>query len=97
MKSKYPNSYKILKAVSDSSRLTIIEILMKKPTHVKPIMEKLNIEPTLLSHHLRVLKKEGIVVSKIEGKWRLYSLAPGVKLKGSVPGLSFKNMRIVFK
>jgi ArsR family transcriptional regulator len=97
MKSKYPNIHKILKAISDSSRLMILELLMEKPTYVMEMIKKLKIEPTLISHHLRVLKEEGIVQSKRDGKKVLYNLAPGVKLKGKVPGLNFECIRIVFK
>jgi len=61
---------KTLKALSDSTRLAIVEMVCKSKfkTPVKKMIKKLEIEPTLLSHHLRILKDLNIVRSERRGK-----------------------------
>ncbi len=97
MKSKYSGCSKILKTISDPSRFIILLLLLEKAYYVMDLKKKLKIEATLLSHHLMVLRKEGILISKREGKHVLYTLAPDVKLKGAKKGFCFKCMNISLK
>lgn len=68
-----------LKAISDSARLRIIELLMEKSQHVSELNETLEMEQSLLSHHLKILRTSGLVTSVRDGKSVLYSLAPSVE------------------
>ncbi len=59
--------------------MAVLRQLMKRAKHVGDINDTLGIEPTLLSHHLRVLREAGLVVTRREGKAVVYSLAPEVE------------------
>ena len=67
-----------LKVLSDPIRLTVLELLMSGPHHVGEIGEKLGIEQSLLSHHLRVLREARLVEATRAGKAVLYSVAANV-------------------
>lgn len=69
----------LLKVLADETRLTVVRQLMDGPKHVGQINEALGLESSLLSHHLKVLREAGIVVSRRDGKAVLYRLAPGVE------------------
>ena len=87
---------KALKAVSDSARLTVLQALLKKNVYVGEFIKSLKIEPTLLSHHLSILRSEGLVESKREGKRVLYKLNPKVKIRGKNPGLNLGLCKLTF-
>ena len=71
-----------LKVLADPTRLAVLRILMDGPRHVGEINEVLEVEQTLLSHHLRVLREAGLVQAQRDGKAVLYRIAPGVTVKG---------------
>jgi DNA-binding transcriptional ArsR family regulator len=68
-----------LKALADSTRLQVIEALMAGPKHVNQLMEILDVEQSLLSHHLRVLRDVGLVEAIRDGKAVSYQLADDVE------------------
>lgn len=68
-----------LKVLSDDTRLAVMELLMKKASHVGPLVEALGVEQSLLSHHLKVLREAGLVVADRDGKAVLYSVAPAAR------------------
>jgi ArsR family transcriptional regulator len=70
---------KMLKVLADEVRLAVVEQLLDGPKHVAEINEHLQVEQTLLSHHLRVLREAGIVQSQRDGKSVLYRLSPAVE------------------
>jgi ArsR family transcriptional regulator len=68
-------SSKIFKALSDPTRLKIVELLQKKEIcacKFVPLTKKA--QPTV-SQHLRILETAGIIKSRKEGKMILYSIA----------------------
>ncbi|MEO0374445.1 MAG: metalloregulator ArsR/SmtB family transcription factor [Cyanobacteria bacterium P01_A01_bin.17] len=67
-----------MKILADSSRLSIIRLLMDGPQHVYEINRVLGLEQSLLSHHLKVLREAGFVQSVRDGKAMLYSLVPEI-------------------
>jgi len=69
----------LLKALADETRLAVVRKLMDGPKHVGEINEQLQVEQTLLSHHLRVLRELGIVEAQRDGKAVLYRLASHVE------------------
>ena len=68
-----------LRILSDPTRLDVIELLLAGPKHVGEINEKLRIEQSLLSHHLKALREAGFVVASRDGKSVLYRLSPTTK------------------
>ena len=91
-----PTFARKLKVLSDGTRLAVMELLMKKPSHVGPLVEALGVEQSLLSHHLKVLREAGLVVANRDGKSVLYSLAPEVKAK-SGKAINLGDYQLLFK
>ena len=80
MKSEFsfPTCADKLKVLADSTRLAVLEALMEKPQYVNELMDLLQVEQSLLSHHLAQLRDAGLVAAKRDGKAVLYQLAPGL-------------------
>ncbi len=70
---------KMLKVLADEIRLAVVEQLLDGPQHVGEINARLNVEQSLLSHHLRVLREAGLVQSQRDGKTVLYRLTAAVE------------------
>lgn len=72
------NDYKetalLLKALSDTNRLMIVDMLSRGEFCACKILEKFQISQPTLSHHMRRLCQVGLVVARKEGKWMHYSL-----------------------
>lgn len=75
---------KSLKTLSDPTRLAVIEMVFKAKirTGVKEMIKKLKIEPTLLSHHLKILRDEKILRSERVGKKVFYWMGENMNLSG---------------
>jgi ArsR family transcriptional regulator len=78
---KSVNCSDVLKVIADDTRLAVLRRLMNGPMRVGEINEKLKIDQSLLSHHLKILRNAGLVIGTRDGKAVLYSLAPGVEPK----------------
>ena len=64
-----------LRAIAHPMRIAIIGLLENKEgLSVTEIYEKLNIEQATASHHLNILKKKGVLLSKRSGKNTYYSI-----------------------
>ncbi len=74
MESKYDNNTKIFKALSDSNRLQIINILSVGERCACRLLEHFKFTQPTLSHHMKVLMECGLVNSRKEGTWNYYSL-----------------------
>jgi len=74
VKLEYDENTKIIKALSDSSRLKIIDILSCGERCACDILEYFEFTQPTLSHHMKVLMECGIVESRKEGLWSYYSL-----------------------
>ncbi len=96
-KSSVSNCVQKLKVLADDSRLAIIETLMKKPQHVWELGLILKLDQSLLSHHLKVLRQEGLVEATRDGKAVLYSLAPGLEGTRSKKMINLGCCRLSFK
>lgn len=70
-----------LKALADPTRLEVMRRLLEGACHVGQLNEAIDIDQSLLSHHLKVLREAGLVVAERDGKAVLYSLAEGVKAR----------------
>ena len=84
-KSELPQSFCVrkLKVLADTTRLAVLEILMEGPKHVGELNAVLDVEQSLLSHHLKVLREEGFVQATRDGKAVLYTLTPAVQRANS--------------
>ncbi|SFR11243.1 ArsR/SmtB family transcription factor [Desulfoscipio geothermicus] len=63
-----------LKILADETRLKIIMMLSRRDMCVCEIMDELGMSQPAVSHHLRILKKSGIVRDDKDGRWVFYSL-----------------------
>lgn len=64
-------------ALSDATRLSIIEMLRDGERCVCELQDELDAAQSRLSFHLRVLKEAGLVSDRKEGRWSYYSIVPG--------------------
>jgi ArsR family transcriptional regulator, arsenate/arsenite/antimonite-responsive transcriptional repressor len=70
------NGLGFLKCICDETRFEILELLQKdKELCVNDFVEKLKKDQPLISHHLKTLKKCGIVKSRDEGKKAMYAIS----------------------
>ncbi|MDH5568807.1 MAG: metalloregulator ArsR/SmtB family transcription factor [Nitrosopumilus sp.] len=70
------NGISLLKCICDETRFDILELLQKnKELCVNDFVEKLKKDQPLVSHHLKTLKKCGIVKSRDSGKKAMYSIS----------------------
>jgi len=72
-----------LKVLADTTRLSVLQILMDSPQYVWELNRVLNLEQSLLSHHLKILRNAGFVEATREGKAVLYHLAPNLQQTGT--------------
>jgi ArsR family transcriptional regulator len=74
----------LLKVLADGTRLAVMRELMSGAKHVGELGELLDVDQSLLSHHLAVLRRVGLVVAARDGKAKSYSLAPEVAAQGAL-------------
>lgn len=68
------NKEAVFKALGDSTRLKIFEMLTNGRLCACKILENLNITQPTLSHHMKVLCDCGLVIADKDWKWTYYSL-----------------------
>ena len=64
----------LFKALNDTTRREILELLKKKDLTAGEIAGQFNISKPSISHHLDLLKQAGLVESVKEGQYIYYSL-----------------------
>ena len=74
MENKHERTAQVFKALCDSNRLIIIEVLQSGEKCACQILDDLNIGQSTLSHHMKTLCESGVVTCRREGKWMYYSL-----------------------
>lgn len=62
------------KALSDETRVKIVEMLKGGQLCACKILEKFNITQPTLSYHMKMLEKSGIVFCEKNGIWNKYTL-----------------------
>lgn len=67
-------SASFFKIVGDETRMKILVTILEKEYCVNDISEKVNMTKSAVSHQLKLLKDEGLVKSRREGKNIFYSL-----------------------
>ncbi len=68
-------SNSFLKCIVDDNRRNILLFLQDKEKCVHDIVEKLDLEQSLVSHHLKLLKCCGLVNSRQDGKNIYYKIS----------------------
>ena len=63
-------------ALSDATRLRIIEMLRGGERCVCDLQDDLDAAQSKLSFHLKVLKDAGLVADRREGRWSYYTIVP---------------------
>ena len=74
MKMNYEENAKIIKSLSDPSRLKIIDILSCGEMCACDILQHFDFTQPTLSHHMKVLIESGLVEVRREGLWNYYYL-----------------------
>ena len=70
------NGIGLLKCICDETRFEILELLQRNDELcVNDLVKKLEKDQPLVSHHLKTLKKCGIVKSRDEGKKSMYAIS----------------------
>jgi len=64
----------VLKALSDENRLTILLAVADQESSVTELMTTTGLSQTLVSHHLKTLRENGLVVATPVGRSNVYSL-----------------------
>ena len=75
--SRTERAVELFHALSDETRLEIIELLRKGERCVCELTDALDAAQSRLSFHLRVLKDAGIVRDRKDGRWVHYELDSG--------------------
>ncbi len=71
---KYSEHVGLFKALADTNRLMIMDMLSCGELCACRILEKFPITQPTLSHHMKILCGCGLVIGRKEGKWMYYSL-----------------------
>lgn len=74
MENTYEINAKIFKALGNSSRLKIINMLSQGEMCACSILKEFNFTQPTLSHHMNVLMECKLVVCRKDGVWSYYSL-----------------------
>lgn len=74
MTDQYNQNVKFFKALSDVNRIMIMDMLSCGELCACMILEKLNINQSTLSHHMKILCDSGLVNVRKDGKWMHYTL-----------------------
>ncbi|MCK8827836.1 metalloregulator ArsR/SmtB family transcription factor [Natroniella acetigena] len=64
----------LLKAIADKRRLQIIDLLSYGKMCVCNVTEQLGLSQPNASHHLKILKNAGLIISTKRGRWVDYEL-----------------------
>jgi DNA-binding transcriptional ArsR family regulator len=64
----------VLKALSDENRLTILLAVADRASCVTELTSATGLSQTLVSHHLKSLRENGLVISTPVGRSNVYSL-----------------------
>jgi DNA-binding transcriptional ArsR family regulator len=88
------NGITLLKCICDETRFGILEILQQeKELCVNDFVEKLKKDQPLISHHLKTLKKCGILQSREEGNKVMYSV-PNKQLSKLIKNIVYESQKI---
>jgi len=82
-----------MKTLADRTRLAVVQILLDGPQTVSELAASLDVEQTLLSHHLRILRDNVIVEGVRDGRHVRYRICPDLH---AGDGLDFGCCKLTF-
>lgn len=68
---------RVMKALSDPSRVRLVKILEHKPLCVCELQNLVGLAQSTVSKHMRILEEAGLVDFNKEGSWIIYRLTRG--------------------
>lgn len=74
MSQTYAEFAMIFKAISDATRLKIVDMLSWGEMCARDILEEFSISQSTLSYHMKILCDSGLVNAERNGAWMNYSL-----------------------
>ena len=74
MEDKFEINSRVFKALGDSNRLKIIDLLSSGEKCACEILKFFDISQSTLSHHMKILSECSLVKCRKEGTWNYYSL-----------------------
>ena len=74
MENKYDQQARVFKALCDSRRLRILELLQGGEKCACVLIEEMDIPQSSLAYHMKILCESGIVVGREDGKWTHYKI-----------------------
>jgi len=74
MNQQYMEYAPVFKAISDESRLKIINMLSCGQMCACDILEEFNISQSTLSYHMRILTDSGLINVTRDGQWMRYEI-----------------------
>ena len=84
----------IYKLLSDDLRLKIVKMLVKSEMNVSEIIDKCNKDQPLISHKLKELRENGILISYRSGKNIVYKLSDPC-IKNVINTVEAASLRII--
>jgi DNA-binding transcriptional ArsR family regulator len=89
------NGVSLLKCICDETRFEILEMLQKqKELCVTDFVNHLKKDQPLISHHLKTLKKCGIVKSREDGKNVIYKISNNHQLSELISNITKASKKI---
>ena len=82
-RAEFDKCAELLKALADPNRLRIVQYLFTGPIRVSDLCDALGDEIVKVSHHLKVLRKHGLVQAERQGREIVYSLPAEVTGKAT--------------
>ncbi|HBQ63747.1 MAG TPA: hypothetical protein DD727_02245 [Clostridiales bacterium] len=73
-KNNWNMANQFLKAISDSSRQSIYELILNRELNPKEIGETLGLAQSTMTYHMMVLENGNILDKRFAGKWTYYSV-----------------------
>ncbi len=91
------NCADVLRILAQSTRLAVVRCLLDGAKHVGEMNRTLQVESSLLSHHLRTLREAGLVEARRDGKQVHYQLSPALRSRGDGMALDLGCCRLNFE
>lgn len=76
MSTDFTRGARLLKALSDETRIRIVHILSCGEQCACDLQNYFKLTQPTLSHHLTILVETGLIMTRPEGKWVYYRIAP---------------------
>ena len=74
-----PDMLRVLKSLSDRTRLRIVRLLLHRDLCVCELLFILDMAQSRVSHQLRILRDAGLVEDTRDGQWIIYRIPPDVR------------------